>query len=243
MKKIFTAIILFALALTASAQTFSADQLEKYAKDKYGDNWIKAADNLHQEVALDNKNRLNYQEVIDCAGQTKDQIYDKAMAWFNKAFKSKDTHGVMQEENKEEGLIVARAYIEKVAIQNAGMNHYQVDIAPYIRVDVKEEKARISVYMGSYLVTVTAGGGWTSAIASTLASVATGEEAEESSEQTKGTDEEWDINMCYPYVQKDKHKKASSKAFVMASAFQNSIIDVMKEALLADSSEGFDDNW
>ena len=29
----------------------------------------------------------------------------------------------------------------------------------------------------------------------------------------------------------------------MASAFQNSIIDVMKEALLADSSEGFDDNW
>lgn len=53
MKKIFTAIILFALALTASAQTFSADQLEKYAKDKYGDNWTKAADNLHQEVAPD----------------------------------------------------------------------------------------------------------------------------------------------------------------------------------------------
>lgn len=106
MKKIFTAIILFALALTAGAQTFSADQLEKYAKDKYGDNWTKAADNLHQEVALDNKNRLNYQEVIDCAGQTKDQIYGKAMAWFKKAFKSKDTHGVMQEENKEEGLIV-----------------------------------------------------------------------------------------------------------------------------------------
>ena len=101
MKKIFTAIILFALALTASAQTFSADQLEKYAKDKYGDNWTKAADNLHQEVALDNKNRLNYQEVIDCAGQTKDQIYGKAMAWFKKAFKSKDTHGVIQEENKE----------------------------------------------------------------------------------------------------------------------------------------------
>lgn len=42
MKKIFTAIILFALALTAGAQTFSADQLEKYAKDKYGDNWTKA---------------------------------------------------------------------------------------------------------------------------------------------------------------------------------------------------------
>ena len=64
-----------------------------------------------------------------------------------------------------------------------------------------------------------------------------------SSEPTRGTEADRHINMCYPYVQKDKHKKASSKAFVMASAFQNSIIDVMKEALLADSSEGFDDNW
>lgn len=243
MKKLFASIILFAFALCVSAQTFSADQLEKYAKDKYGENWIKAADNLHKEVALDNKNRLNYQEVIDCAGQKKEQIYDKAMAWFKKAFKSKDTHGVIQEENQEDGLIVARAYIEKVAVQNAGMNHYQVDIAPYIRVDVKDEKARVSVYMGTYQVTVTAGGGWTSTIANTLASVATGEDGDEKSEESKGADEEWDINMCYPYVQKDKHKKASSKAFVMASAFQNSIIDVMKEALLADSSEGFDDNW
>ena len=29
----------------------------------------------------------------------------------------------------------------------------------------------------------------------------------------------------------------------MASAFQNSIIDILKEALLADSSDGFSDDW
>ena len=56
-------------------------------------------------------------------------------------------------------------------------------------------------------------------------------------------DEVWNISSCYPYVEKDKHKLASSKAFVMASAFQNSIIDILKEALLADSSDGFSDDW
>ena len=61
--------------------------------------------------------------------------------------------------------------------------------------------------------------------------------------EVKSKDEVWNISSCYPYVEKDKHKLASSKAFVMASAFQNSIIDILKEALLADSSDGFSDDW
>ena len=239
MKNLIAMITFGMLALTASAQTFTAEQIEKYAKDKYGDNWAEAAVNLKNEVALDNKNRLNYQEVIECPGQSKDQLYEKALEWFEKAYRSKDTHGVVQDSDKVKGVIVTRAYIEKIAAQSAGVNHYQVDMAPYIRVDVKEEKARVSVYMDSYEVTVTAGGGWTSAIASTLATVVTGE----TDEDAEGKDEVWNISSCFPYVQKDKHKKASSKAFVMASAFQNSIIDILKEALLADSSSGFDDNW
>jgi hypothetical protein len=111
---------------------------------------------------------------------------------------------------------------------------------PYIRVDVKEEKARVSVYMDSYEVTVKSGGGWTSAIASVLAAAATGEADDD---EVVSKDEVWNISSCYPYVEKDKHKLASSKAFVMASAFQNSIIDILKEALLADSSDGFSDDW
>ena len=63
MKKYLITLALCVFALTASAQVFTAEQIERYAKDKYGDNWTEAAGNLSKEVALDNKNRLNYQEV------------------------------------------------------------------------------------------------------------------------------------------------------------------------------------
>ena len=106
MKKYLITLALCVLALTASAQVFTAEQIERYAKDKYGDNWTEAAGNLSKEVALDNKNRLHYQEVIACAGQSKADIFKKAIEWFNRAFKSKDTHGVIRQQNAEQGLII-----------------------------------------------------------------------------------------------------------------------------------------
>ncbi len=51
MKKYLIALVLCVLALTASAQVFTAEQIERYAKDKYGDNWTEAAGNLSKEVA------------------------------------------------------------------------------------------------------------------------------------------------------------------------------------------------
>lgn len=282
MKRTILSIAAILLALCANAQTFTADQLEKYAMDKYGSNWTKAAENLKKEVALDNKNRLNYQEIIECPGQSKEQLYNKALEWFKKTFKSQDTHGVIQEQDKDKGLIIAQAYIEDIATQSAGVNHYQIDVAPYIRVDIKEERARISAYAGNYEVTVTKGRGTTStigafaavaafvAIAATTSSKNKSDSKDSTSEsetnssasstspttstsptssasttdtKEEDNDEKWDICSCYPFVAKDRHKKASSKAFVMTSAFQNSIIDILKEALLADNSSSFDDDW
>lgn len=291
MKRFILSIGAILIALSMNAQTFTADQLEKYAKDKYGSNWAKAAENLKNEVALDNENRLNYQEIIECPGQSKEQLFNKALAWFKKTFKTQDTKGTIIEQDEENGLIVAKAHIEKVAVQSAGVNRYRVDLAPYIRVDLKEERARISAYAGNYEVKVSKGGGTTSTIgafaavaamvavvaatsdndksdskdqkettsssssssksktssssSSTSSTSSTSSKSSDSSTVSKDDDEieYWDINSCYPFVEKDKHKKASSKAFVMTSAFQNSIIDILKEALLADNSSSFDDDW
>lgn len=288
MKRIILSIATLLFAMSINAQTFTADQLEKYAKDKYGSNWAKAAENLKNEVALDNENRLNYQEIIECPEQSKEQLFAKALKWFEKTFKTQDTKGTIIEQDEENGLIVAKAHIEKVAVQSAGVNRYQVDLAPYIRVDLKEERARISAYAGNYEVKVSKGGGTTStigafaAVAAMVAVVAatsdndksdsndkkettsssssssksettssssskssTSSTSSDSSKDAKDDDkiEYWDINSCYPFIEKDRHKKASSKAFVMTSAFQNSIIDILKEALLADNTSSFDDDW
>lgn len=41
----------------------------------------------------------------------------------------------------------------------------------------------------------------------------------------------WAINDCYPFVQKDSHKKASSKAFVMANVYSKVVIENIEAAL------------
>lgn len=43
--------------------------------------------------------------------------------------------------------------------------------------------------------------------------------------------EKWPLEKCYPFVEKDKHKKTSSKALVMAHAYSNVIMDKIEEAV------------
>jgi hypothetical protein len=42
-------------------------------------------------------------------------------------------------------------------------------------------------------------------------------------------DEKWTLDKCYPFDLKDRHKNTSSKAFVMAHAYSNVIIDKIEE--------------
>lgn len=39
------------------------------------------------------------------------------------------------------------------------------------------------------------------------------------------------MNGCFPFAQKDSHKKASCKALVMANAYSNVIIDQIEECV------------
>ena len=63
------------MAVCASAQMMRAEELEKYAVEKYGDKWTEAAENLGTEVSLDKNNSLTYVQVIECGEQTKEQLY------------------------------------------------------------------------------------------------------------------------------------------------------------------------
>ncbi len=48
-----------------------AADLEKYAKQKYGDKWLDAAKNLASTLTLDKNESLTYQQVIEAPGKTK----------------------------------------------------------------------------------------------------------------------------------------------------------------------------
>lgn len=54
MKKFFISFLLLLTAVVSvNAQILRADELEKYAKEKYGDKWVDAATNLGSQISLD----------------------------------------------------------------------------------------------------------------------------------------------------------------------------------------------
>ena len=55
--------------------------------------------------------------------------------------------------------------------------------------------------------------------------------------------EKWVLEKCYPFAEKDKHKKTSSKALIMTHAFSNVIMDKIEKAVKNGVSGNENDNW
>ena len=51
-------------SMQTMGQVMKPADLEKYAKEKYGDKWLEAARNLASGLTLDKNESLTYQEVI-----------------------------------------------------------------------------------------------------------------------------------------------------------------------------------
>ena len=76
MRKILFLLFAFiTVSASVNAQILRADELEKYAKEKYGEKWVDAAINLGSQLTLDKNNAITYVQVIPADGKTKDQLY------------------------------------------------------------------------------------------------------------------------------------------------------------------------
>ena len=60
--KCFVLAGLMVLGTSAQAQVMKSADLEKYAKEKYGDRWLDAAMNLGSTLTLDKNESLTYQQ-------------------------------------------------------------------------------------------------------------------------------------------------------------------------------------
>lgn len=76
MKKTVLLLAIFcSLLITANAQILRAEELEKYAKEKYGEKWIDAAKKLGTQLTLDKNNAITYVQVMEASGKDKEQLY------------------------------------------------------------------------------------------------------------------------------------------------------------------------
>lgn len=228
MKKELLFICALFMTVNANAQLMRAEELDKYAKEKYGDKWTEAAANLASTLSLDKNNSLSYTQIVQCPGQSKEQLYVKLNYWFSASFN--DANSVIQLNDKEQGVIIAQGYVSNVAQHTGGLSAYNVDIKPLIKVDIKNEKVRITYTIQGYNVTKSIGGGIMGALSGT---------------RPVNDEQVWVLEKTYPFAEKDayKAKKTESKALVMAHAYSNVIMDKIEEALKNGLTGNENDDW
>jgi hypothetical protein len=228
MKKMILSMLLCLTAVCASAQLMRSEELEKYAVGKYGNKWTEAAQSLCSQLALDKNNSLTYTQVIDCPGQSKDQLYVKLNYWFVATFN--DANSVIKLNDKEAGVIIANGYVSDIAAHAGGMTAYLVSIRPLIKVDIKDAKIRVTYTVQSYEVEKNIGGGILGAMCSAT---------------PNRVNETWGMETCFPFAKKDGHgaKRTSSKALIMTHAYSNVMMDKIEEAAKHGIVGNENDNW
>ncbi|MBQ9669057.1 MAG: DUF4468 domain-containing protein, partial [Prevotella sp.] len=138
---VLVAILTISGAMTVQAQVMKAADLEKYAKERYGDKWLDAAKNLADGLTLDKNESLTYQQVIQAEGKTKEQLYVTLNYWATATFKD---HNAITLNDKEAGCIIISSTIPNVVEHMGTLNKYSVSITPVIRLDITEGRVRVT---------------------------------------------------------------------------------------------------
>ena len=241
------AILSFCGILSTQAQVMKASDLEKYAKEKYGDKWVDAAANLAQGLTLDKNESLTYQQVIEAPGKTKQQLYVALNYWVTATFKDKQAITL---NDKDAGCIIISSTIDGIADHTGTLNRYVVSITPVIKIDIKEGRVRVTYTVQNYDILKVGEGGWLGLLVDDSDNrqshqniYSDGKRMKDDKNDRRLYDEQWEIARHYPFIEKDNKKRTCSKALVMTHAYSNAIMDKVEEALKNGIVGNEDDDW
>jgi hypothetical protein len=241
------AILSFCGNMAIQAQIMKTEDLEKYAKNRYGEKWLDAAANLAKSLTLDKNQSLTYQQVIEAPGKTKQQLYVALNYWATATFKDKQAITL---NDKEAGCIIISSTLEAIADHTGTLNRYVVNITPVIKIDIKEGKVRVTYTVQNYDILKVEDGGWLGGLTETdkdqnrnKDSYADGKRLNKDKTDRHLFDEQWEIVKHYPFVEKDAQKRTCSKALVMTHAYSNAIMDKVEEAIKNGIVGNEDEDW
>ncbi len=222
------------------AQVMKAADLEKYAKERYGEKWLDAAANLAKDITLDKNQSLTYQQVIEAPGKTKQQLYVALNYWVIATFKDKQAITL---NDKEAGCIIVSSTISDIVEHMGTLNKYAVSITPVIRLDIKDGKIRVTYTVQNYDILADISGGWLSPTDNGKKTAGDSKRKEDDKTNANLYDEQWEIAKHYPFVEKDPQKRTCAKALVMTHAYSNAIMDKVEEAIKNGLVGNEDDDW
>ena len=226
-------------AVCSHAQVMKTSDLEKYAKEKYGEKWLEAAANLGSQLTFDKNQSLTYQEVIQAPGKTKQQLYVMLNYWVTATFKDKQAITL---NDKEEGCIIISSTIKNIGEHMGTINKYSVSITPVIRIDIKDGRVRVTYTVQNYDILRDESGGWLSVSDDDRQHGDAKRKADDKTNQHL-FDEQWEIIKHYPFVEKDPQKRTCSKALIMTHAYSNAIMDKVEEVLKNGLVGNEDEDW
>ena len=243
-KNVFLLILLVCLFCgntVVQAQVMKAADLEKYAKQKYGDKWLDAAKNLASTLTLDKNESLTYQQVIEAPSKTKQQLYVALNYWATATFKD---NNAITLNDKDAGCIIISSTIKNIAEHMGTISKYSVSITPIIRLDIKDGKIRVTYTVQNYDILDDISGGWFG-IATDDKNRSYADAKRKADDKTNPNlwDEQWEIARHYPFVEKDSKKRTCAKALVMTHAYSNAIMDKVEEAVKNGLVGNDDDEW
>ena len=213
------AAILFCGIMSVQAQVMKTADLEKYAKQRYGDKWVDAAANIAKGITLDKNESITFQQVIEAPGKTKEQLYVALNYWTTATFKD---HNAITLNDKDAGA---------------------VSITPIIRIDIKDNRIRVTYTVQNYEILSDISGGWLTAVLADERTV--GDSKRKADDKTNANlyDKQWEIARHYPFVQNDAQKRTCAKALVMTHAYSNAVIDKIEEAVKNGIVGNEDEDW
>jgi len=244
-------ILIFALSMlfgiATQAQIMKSADLEKYAKERYGDKWLNAAKNLAGTLKLDKNESLTYQQVIEAPGKTKQQLYVALNYWATATFKDKNAITL---NDKDAGCIIISSPIDGIADHTGTLNRYIVSITPVIRIDIKEGRIRVTYTVQNYDILKAEDAGWIGGLLDNSDNRQShqnvwsdGKRMKDDKTDRRLYDEQWEIAKHYPFVEKDSKKRTCSKALIMTHAYSNAVMDKIEEAIKNGIVGNEDDEW
>lgn len=253
MKKIRIWVIAAILSICGTtameAQVMKTADLEKYAKERYGEKWLDAAMTVASGISLDKNESLTYQQIIEAPGKTKQQLYLALNYWATATFKDKQAITL---NDKEAGCIIISSTIDAIADHTGTLNRYVVNITPIIRLDIKEGRVRVTYTVQTYDILKAEDAGWLGGLLDTSSDgyrsdhqnvYSDGKRMKGDKTDRRLYDEQWEIAHHYPFVEKDPQKRTCAKALVMTHAYSNAIIDKVEEAVKNGIVVNEDDDW
>ena len=145
--------------------------------------------------------------------------------------------------DKDAGCIIISSAISDIARHTGTINKYSVSITPVIRIDIKEEKIRVTYTVQNYDILADISGGWLSLAESDDRTYGDSKRKKDDKTNANLYDEQWEIARHYPFVAKDAQKRTCAKALVMTYAYSNVILDKIEEAVKNGLVGNEDDDW